>query len=193
MTLIEILDDLIESGLKIKNTEKLFEIFDFENKELPKIHQIGSKNIFEFEVDINEDQIPIYVTFEPITTNYIDVPPLLQKYDSGYEIAYGISPSMIDSQFAITDLQTISFIMFTLVEVVKKFIQNTSPDLIVFFARSKDGTIKGAAQKLNMYREIVKKYCPTEYAVMDGIRNKSGKPGFLIYKRDRFHGKNRKK
>lgn len=187
-----ILTEIMSSNLKFKGIHKLDEIFDFENKELPKIHEIG--NIFEFEVDIHGEHLPIYASFALVAdSKYVKLPPLLAKYGTMYEITYGFDLDQLSTQIAITDLKTISYIMYVLVEICKRFISRENPDILLFFADSKDGTIKGEMQKVTMYREITRKYLPNGYVMFEKIRNDAGKTGFLIYKRDNFHGKNRLK
>lgn len=191
MKLIDILEKLIHQK-KIHNYYGLYEIFDFENKELPIIHDLG--NIFEFEIDISNGKVPVYVTFTEIDDiNYIKLPPLFRHFETMYEIGYGFEEEQISNQYAITDLRTISLVMYTITEICKKFVQKEQPDILLFFAESKDGTPRGEMQKLTMYREITKKYLPSEYVLFDKIRDRNGKFGFLIYRRDRFHGKNRLK
>lgn len=187
-----ILTEILSSNLKFKGIHKLDELFDFENKELPNIHEIG--NIFEFEVEIHGEYLPIYASFALVTdSKYVKLPPLLEKCGTMYEITYGFDLDQLSTQLAITDLKTISYIMYVLVEICKRFISSENPDILLFFADSKDGTIKGEMQKVTMYREITRKYIPEGYVMFEKIRNDAGKTGFLIYKRDRFHGKNRLK
>lgn len=183
MKLAKILDEIIQQQFKIYNDFGLHEIFDFENKELPPIFEVGSDS-YTFNINIDGEEFPIYATISEADPDNFEFPPLLKNLKSVYELGYGFTEDLHSTQFARTDLKFISFVMFVLTNICNKFIQNKKPDIMVFFAESKDGTIRGEQQKLTMYREIVKKHKSSDYVLMDKIRSKSGKMGFIIYRQD---------
>lgn len=195
LSLVEILNKImLHPGPKIHNYHGLHEIFDFSNKQLPRIHEFGTGNYeFSIELDGEEIEIPVYVTISSVTADDYKFVPLLKKAETIFSVEYGISEEMVSDQFKKSALDIFSFIMFVITKIVQDFVQNEQPDIVVFFADSKDGTLKGEMQKLTAYRYIISKNTPAGYVYTKIVRDAEGKEGCLIYKRDRFHGKNRLK
>lgn len=179
MKLMEILNELIAAGVKPLRTSHLHEIFDFENKTIPNISKLGDY-AYNFEIEINQIPTDVYVDFIATPPEDLKLSPRQQNSKSIYNVVFAMGDEMNTVQSAKTDLKTIGFIMYVVTECVRKFIESKNPDLLVFFATSKDFTDRGERQKLVMYKEIAKKHIPPGYS-LDNIHSADGKVGFFIF------------
>lgn len=177
--LTEILDEIIAAGVKPLRTSRLHELFDFENAKLPKIQKLGDY-AFNFEIEIGGDMVDVYVDFITTPREDLKLSPRQENSKSIYNVVFALGDEMNTNQKAKTDLKTIGFIMFVVTECVKMFVDSKNPDLLVFFATSKDFTERGERQKLTMYKEIAKKHIPSGYS-LDNIHSADGKVGFFIF------------
>lgn len=178
MKLKEILNEIIAQKSKPLTKYKLFELFDFENKQIPKITRF-SDMAYNFEVEIDGGMVDVYVDFVKTEPDRLILIPVFKSVTDIYNVAYALGDEMETNQYAKTDLKTIGFIMYAITEVVAKFVKDKSPEMLTFFATSKDFTDRGEQQKLNMYKTIADKYKPHGY-IVGNIRSADGQSGFYL-------------
>ena len=179
MNLVDVLNKLIAEGVKPLSGYKLFELFDFDNDFQSNIIKLG-ENSYNFEVDIDGNLVDVYVDMIPTKPEELKLYPRLQNSKTIYNVTFAMGDWMVTHQLQKTNFKVLAYTMFGVTKCVVDFVKTNNPDLLVFFATSKDTTIRGEQQKLSMYKEIAKKHCPAGY-MLDNIISANGQHGFHMF------------
>ena len=141
------------------------------------VKEIGEANIpplkwrkidgehYEFEITINNLNETVEVIFDPIWVNQETMqyylPNKLWDSKNTWNVAYVIGGT--DTQFAKTNIKLLLQILSTVVDIIKNFISNSTPDALYILATEKD---QNKTQKSSLYDAYIKNilsYIPDYY------------------------------
>jgi hypothetical protein len=141
------------------------------------VKEIGEANIpplkwrkidgehYEFEITINNLNETVEVIFDPIWVNQETMqyylPNKLWDSKNTWNVAYVIGGT--DTQFAKTNIKLLLQILSTVVDIIKNFISNSTPDALYILATEKD---QNKFQKSSLYDAYIKNilsYIPDYY------------------------------
>jgi len=155
------------------------------------VKEIGEANIkplkwsklsptkYKFLVYINDLTEVVDVDFQKITKDIekqFYFPPKYRELKNTYNIGYLISK--VEIQFAKTDLKTLLIILSTVVDIIKNFIKEQSPDALYIRGTEKELGSGDIYKKTNLYKAFIEK----QIQQIHGFGVDTYRDGFIIIK-----------
>ena len=134
------------------------------------VKEIGEANIpplawkkmsptkYKFLVDINDFTEVVTVDFERIEDKYSKqfyFPPKYRSLENVYNVGYLVGRTEV--QYTKTDLKTLLSILSTVVDIIKNFLNEVSPDGLFIQGSEKELGSGDTSQKTNLYQAYLKK------------------------------------
>lgn len=142
---------------------------------------------WEFDAEINEELVIVYVYYEKSRFGRFSMSPKIKSEldlnGEVYNFGFEIGEDRDSNQYAKTSYRDYFRLLATVGDALNKFIQNKKPTIITFFSNSKHGGLAADIQKDDIYFTALERNKPNNYELVSTTDTNDGKKGLMLYRK----------